>query len=82
MLFRNFSKITPSVELSLKNDLSCKTTVSLFKDSIHSSHFKVVSNSCITELQTNLDNFMKVEEKYPEKKGRISVYLSVEYTPE
>lgn len=81
MVFRSVAKIVPSVELSITNGLTCKTTVSLYKN-IPSSHFKPVTELCLKEVQTNLDHFMKVEEKFPEKKGMISVYLSVEFTPE
>ncbi len=81
MVFKRIVKIIPSVELSLTNDSRSRIVVSQYLYSANVSTFKPVVESCIKELQTNLDHFMKVEERNPGTKGDISVHLLVEYTP-
>lgn len=80
MVFRHLTKITPTVELCRSNNQTSKITVYLYKD-ISSNAFKPVTELCIQELQTNINHFMKIEELFPDRKGEISIYLSVSFNP-
>lgn len=80
MVFRHLTKVTPTVELSRTNNLKSRIQVTLYKD-IVSKDFRPLVDTCAKELQTNVDHFMKVEEIFPDRKGRMSVYISVEFEP-